>query len=139
MEPGTEDWADKVTLEGVHKLHKKIQGTCNAIKKSQFLKSSFLKCQGLNINPSFKIQIWTGRQKGLKIRGCQYYLVGIICPLPPLVAIELTDLPKSGGHTYLQPQLGEKKSSSILSFTNIFLWYQDYLNPGFQKKQSSSF
>ena len=43
MEPGTEDWADKVTLEGVHKLQKKIQGTCNAIKKSQVLKS-FLEC-----------------------------------------------------------------------------------------------
>ena len=42
MEPGTEDWADKVTLEGVHKLQKKVQGTCNAIKKSQILKSFFL-------------------------------------------------------------------------------------------------
>ena len=41
MEPGTEDWADKVTLEGVHKLQKKVQGTCNAIKKSQILKSFF--------------------------------------------------------------------------------------------------
>ena len=33
--------------------------------------------------------------EGLKTRGCQYYLVGIICP--PLVVIGLTDLPKSGG------------------------------------------
>ena len=37
-----------------------------------------------------------GPQEGLKIRGCQYYLVGIICPLPPLVEIGITDLPKSG-------------------------------------------
>ena len=32
-----------------------------------------------------------GPSEGLKIRGCQYYLVGIICPL---VEIGLTDLPK---------------------------------------------
>ena len=38
----------------------------------------------------------TGPLEGLKIRGCQYYLVGIICP-PPLIEIGLTDLPKSGG------------------------------------------
>ena len=37
----------------------------------------------------------SGPSEGLKIRGCQYYLVGIICP--PLVEIGLTDLPKSGG------------------------------------------
>ena len=35
-----------------------------------------------------------GPSEGLKIRGCQYYLVGIICPL---VEIGLTVLPKSGG------------------------------------------
>ena len=37
----------------------------------------------------------TGPSEDLKIRGCQYYLVGIICL--PLVEIGLTDLPKSGG------------------------------------------
>ena len=42
-------------------------------------------------------------------------------------------------HTYVQSYLGEKKFTSILSFTNIFFWYQDYLNPEFQKKKSSHF
>ena len=36
-----------------------------------------------------------GPLEGLKIRGCHYYLVEIICPPP--VEIGLTDLPKSGG------------------------------------------
>ena len=36
----------------------------------------------------------SGLSEGLKIRGCQYYLVGIICQ--PLVEIGLIDLPKSG-------------------------------------------
>ena len=36
----------------------------------------------------------TEPSEGLKIRGCQYYLMGIICPPP--VEIGLTDLPKSG-------------------------------------------
>ena len=39
---------------------------------------------------------YSGPSEGLKIRWCQYYLVGTICP-PPLVEIGLTDLPKSGG------------------------------------------
>ena len=38
-------------------------------------------------------------------------------------------------HSCLQSQLGEKKSSSVLSLTNIFVWYLDYLNPKFQKNQ----
>ena len=37
------------------------------------------------------------------------------------------------------PVLGEKKFASILSLTNIFLWYQEYLNPKFQKKSSRAF
>ena len=36
-----------------------------------------------------------GLLEGLKILGCQYYLVGII--IPPMVEIGLTDLPKFGG------------------------------------------
>ena len=38
------------------------------------------------------ISLIPGPSEGLKIRGCQYYLVGII-----LVEIGLTDLSKSGG------------------------------------------
>ena len=34
----------------------------------------------------------TGPSEGLKIRGCQDFLLGIICP-PPLFKIGLTDLP----------------------------------------------
>ena len=37
---------------------------------------------------------YSGPQEGLKIQGCKYYLVGIIC-LRTLVEIGLTDLPKS--------------------------------------------
>ena len=44
-----------------------------------------------------------------------------------------------GTNTYLQPQLEGKKFASIFSFTNIFVWYQDYLIPEFQKNQSSAF
>ena len=35
------------------------------------------------------------QSEGLNIRGCQYYLIGVIRP-HPLVEIELTELPKSG-------------------------------------------
>ena len=42
-------------------------------------------------------------------------------------------------HTYLQLQLGQKKSSSLLSFKNIFLFYQHYLNPEFHKNTNEPF
>ena len=69
---------------------------------SMYSVSTYVVIQGLILIPTgiYKLYIKfmyivPGPQEGLKIRGCQYHWVGIIC-LPPL-QVGLTDLPKSGG------------------------------------------
>ena len=72
---------------------------CHGINKfSQSFLKDHLKTFDISDGPlgaSVSAQCIAGPSEGLKIRGCQYHLVGKNCP--PLVEIGLTDLPKSEG------------------------------------------
>ena len=59
--------------------------------------------------------------EGLKIRGCQYYLVGIICS--PLVEIGFIDLPKSGVPPRGAPRddTPASQAEDLVNFYRVFL------------------
>jgi hypothetical protein len=52
------------------------------------MKEKAIKCNICDYSCTEKRNWNPGPSKGLKIQGCQYYLVGVICP--PLVEIGLT-------------------------------------------------
>ena len=61
-----------------------------------------------------------GPSEGLKIRGCQYYLVGIICP-PWLRYVGLTDLLKSGGAMAPSAQSQGRQACKVEYYLAIFV------------------